>query len=55
MAGGPTRRDFVRGLGAGALIVGFDPTAGRWVSGDEKHHAVPIPPIVGQLLFDEGA
>lgn len=55
MAGGPTRRDFVRGLGAGALVIGFDPTAGRWVSGDEEHHFVRTPPIVGQLLFDEAA
>lgn len=64
MTGGPTRRDFVRGLGASALVVGFDPAAGRWISGraarkdaghhkDPGRHMVPIPPLDGQLLFDE--
>lgn len=53
MAYGPTRRDFVRGLGAGAIVIGFDPAVGRWISNASGRHSVPVPPLSGQLLFDE--
>jgi cytokinin dehydrogenase len=50
---GPTRRDFVRGLAAGALITGFDPASGNWISGAIGHKPViSVPPLTGLLLFD---
>lgn len=53
MADGPTRRHFVRGLGAGAIVTGFDPAIGRWISGAPGRHHARVPPVAGQLLFDE--
>jgi cytokinin dehydrogenase len=58
MTGGPTRRDFVRGLGAGAIVLGFDPAAGRWISGfpgpsASASHIARVPHLDGQLLFDK--
>jgi cytokinin dehydrogenase len=53
MADGPTRRDFVRGVAVGAVVIGFDPAAGHWISGTSGHDVVRVPPLAGQLLFDE--
>lgn len=51
---GPTRRDFVRGLAAGALITGFNPATGNWISGSIRHKTViDLPPLTGLLLFDD--
>jgi cytokinin dehydrogenase len=48
----PSRRSFLYGLSAGALVVGFDPAGRRWVSGSDAHtSAVPVPPLQGKLLF----
>jgi cytokinin dehydrogenase len=48
-----TRRDALRGLGAGVLVTGFIPATGRWVSGGHPDsRAISIPPLRGRLLFD---
>jgi cytokinin dehydrogenase len=48
-----TRRNFLGGLVAGALITGFDPATRHWVTGRAKHPSViPIPRLKGELLFD---
>jgi cytokinin dehydrogenase len=52
MSSGPNRRDFLYGLGAGALIIGYDPVSRRWVTGSAvRAPAIPVPPLKGQLLF----
>jgi FAD/FMN-containing dehydrogenase len=56
MPSGSNRRDFLYGLGAGALIVGFDPVSRRWVTGSEvRAPAIRIPPLKGRLLFGDDA
>jgi cytokinin dehydrogenase len=51
---GPTRRTFMRGLAAGALITGFDPVAGNWITGTAAHASViSVPPLTGRLLLDD--
>jgi cytokinin dehydrogenase len=50
---GPGRREFLYGLGASALITGFDPVARRWITGSRASRpAVRVPPLTGRLLFD---
>lgn len=52
MRSGPTRRGLLQGLGAGALIIGFDPVSRHWVTGSgARRPAAPVPPLTGQLLF----
>jgi cytokinin dehydrogenase len=52
----PSRRTFLSGLGTGALIIGFDPVGRRWVTdSDARASTVPVPPLKGQLLFDNAA
>jgi cytokinin dehydrogenase len=52
----PSRRNFLHGMGAGALIIGFDPASRRWVTGSgDRTSAVPVPPLKGQLLFSSAA
>jgi cytokinin dehydrogenase len=49
----PTRRSFVRGIAAGAMITGFDPLTRSWLSGAQGHgSARPVPPLKGRLVFD---
>lgn len=56
MRPGPTRRDLLQGLGAGALIIGFDPVSRHWVTKQAaRASAVPVPPLKGQLLFSDAA
>ena len=56
MRSGPTRRDFLSGLGAGALIIGFDPVSRSWVADPALHAPVlPIPRLKGRLLFGQAA
>jgi hypothetical protein len=56
MRPGPTRRGLLQGLGAGALIVGFDPAGRRWVTRRTAGAAtVPVPPLKGKLLFSDAA
>jgi len=56
MPSGSNRRDFLYGLGAAALIVGFDPISRRWVTGAEvRAPAISVPPLKGQLLFSSDA
>lgn len=56
MPSGPNRRDFLRGLSAGALVIGFDPVSRRWVTGSEvRAPAVRVPSLKGQLLFADSA
>jgi cytokinin dehydrogenase len=56
MRPGPTRRGLLQGLGAGALIVGFDPAGRRWVTKQAAGAAtVPVPPLKGKLLFSDAA
>jgi cytokinin dehydrogenase len=44
----------VRGLAASALITGFDPVSGNWISGAMGHKSViSVPPLAGSLLFDD--
>lgn len=48
-----TRRTFLGGIAASALIVGFDPVSRNWVASRAKHSsAIPIPKLKGELLFD---
>ncbi len=52
----PSRRAFVHGLAAGALVVGFDPVTRSWMtdaSGDGSF--APVPSLDGELLVDESA
>src|SRR6266571_6944553 len=50
----PTRRGFVRGLAAGALIAGFDPVTRHWVpSAPVRGFFAHVPPLDGRLLFDD--
>ena len=52
MPSGANRRDFLYGLGAGALILGFDPVSRRWVTGsDVRGPVIHVPPLKGRLLF----
>src|SRR5882724_6618433 len=54
MTHGLTRRDFVRGLAGGAVVVtGFDPPAQHWVSGRPRHGGISVPPLTGRIVFDE--
>lgn len=50
-----TRRDFLAGLGAGALVVGFEPVQRVWV-GSAEAATTPrfdhIPPLDGELVVD---
>lgn len=49
-----TRRNFLGGLAAGALITGFDPVSRNWVTGSAGHSPViSVPRLKGQLLFDQ--
>jgi FAD/FMN-containing dehydrogenase len=51
----PTRRQLLRGLGAGALIVGFEPIGRVWVSSAEASTAPSfdrVPPLDGELCLD---
>ncbi|HKB29473.1 MAG TPA: FAD-binding protein, partial [Streptosporangiaceae bacterium] len=49
----PTRRSFVRGIAAGAVITGFDPLTRNWVSGSRgRESAGHVPPLTGRLAFD---
>ncbi len=50
----PTRRSFVRGITAGALITGFDPLSRNWISGIHGHgSARHVPQLKGRLIFDD--
>jgi cytokinin dehydrogenase len=52
MPSGPTRREVLSGLSAGALITGFDPVTRRWTAGRAAGPPVrPVPAIKGRLLF----
>jgi cytokinin dehydrogenase len=51
MSAEPTRRNVLLGLGAGALITGFDPVGRNWVTGAVHGATHPIPPLKGRLLF----
>ncbi len=54
MVNEPTRRGFVRGLAAGALIAGFDPVTRHWVpSAPVRGFFAHVPPLDGRLLFDD--
>lgn len=56
MPSGPSRRNFLQGLSAAALITGFDPVSRRWVTGSGvSAPAVRVPPLKGQLLFSDAA
>lgn len=48
------RRRFLRGAGAGVLVVAFDPVNRRWVLADQgsPHGAATIPPLDGELVMD---
>ncbi len=49
-----TRRNFLGGIVAGALITGFDPVSRNWVTGRAKSPGtIPIPKLKGRLLFDQ--
>ena len=47
-----TRRTFLGGIAAGALITGFDPVTRSWVADRAKHPLIPVPRLKGKLLFD---
>ncbi len=48
-----TRRNFLGGIVAGALITGFDPVTRKWVTDRAKHQSfIGVPKLKGQLLFD---
>jgi cytokinin dehydrogenase len=48
----PKRRDVLKGLATGALIIGFDPGGRSWVTGTSaRASALPVPPLKGRLLF----
>src|SRR5689334_2854499 len=47
-----TRRRFLGTLGAGALIVGFDPTTRAWATGAGSRSVQRIPHLDGVLLTD---
>lgn len=57
----PTRRGFVRGIAAGAVITGFDPLSRMWVAGNRAPargfqgpgSARDVPPLKGRLVFDD--
>ncbi len=54
MRSGPTRRDFLGGVAAGALVTGFDPISRGWVTDRAaRASALPVPRLKGRLLFDE--
>lgn len=60
MSPGPSRRGFLHGLGAGALITGFDTVGRNWVAGQPVHSpavslTVPVAPLKGRLLFSNAA
>jgi cytokinin dehydrogenase len=46
------RRTMIRGLTAGALIVGFDPVARAWASAPGRNGLTGLPPLDGVLLTD---
>jgi len=50
-----TRRGLLGAMGAGAVVIGFDAAAGRWVGEDDgvaRHVFHGLPPLDGQLLLD---
>jgi hypothetical protein len=53
MGSSPSRRHFVGGLAAGALVTGFDPIGRGWVTG--RAAGVPAPALKGRLLYGEAA
>ena len=54
MAREPTRRGFVRGFAAGAMIAGFDPVTRQWgASVPAQGLFAHLPPLDGRLLFDD--
>lgn len=53
-----TRRQMVKGLLAGAVVVGFDPLRGRWITAAEATACddfQDIPALDGTLLLDDAA
>jgi FAD/FMN-containing dehydrogenase len=49
-----SRRNFLYGLGAGAVIAGLDPVSRSWVAGPaQESPLIPIPRLKGRLLFDQ--
>lgn len=54
----PTRREFLAGLGAVAVVVGFDLRERRWVTAAEAARGCDfnrVPPLDGELLQDRAA
>jgi cytokinin dehydrogenase len=52
----PTRRDFLSGVGVGALVTGFDPATRSWLAGQQAGpQTVPVPRLKGRLLFGKAA
>src|SRR5262245_58421973 len=48
-----TRRSFLRGAAAGALVVGWDPVSGSWTTAGQNRRSVDkTPDIDGVLLSD---
>lgn len=47
-----TRRTFLGGIAASALITAFDPVTRSWVTDRAKHPVIPVPRLKGELLFD---
>lgn len=51
-----SRRGFLSGLGAGALITGFDPVSRSWLTGPTASaSALRVPRLKGRLLFSKSA
>jgi len=49
-----SRRNFLSGLGVGALITGLDPVSRRWVANPAANSPlIPLPRLKGRLLFDQ--
>jgi cytokinin dehydrogenase len=48
----PSRREFVRGLTAGALTVGFDPVTHAWAADDSAIRRTDPPRLDGRLILD---
>jgi cytokinin dehydrogenase len=51
-----TRRTFLAGLAAGAVVIGFDPLGHSWVTAaDAATTLVGVPPLDGELRTDPGS
>lgn len=55
MTSHPSRRTFLKGMLAGAVVLGFDPATRSWVTTAQRQRMDRLPPLDGVVLTDESS